>query len=379
MSPPTASERRRRPRRGYGVARPAALLGATLALWSAHCTFPEYDLRQSNTAGTGGSGANSGATAGQGATSGSGSSLGGADTAADGGVAGMGVAGGGSFECGGEQWPLDQCSGGCLRKPPDSCFDGDLNGAELGIDCGGECQRCTNEACTAGNECLSGECPGEAGSQLCNAPVRLVYTSHEQNSLVGSAAWSMNLINDEDIGGRTFVLKDLEVRYYLARAGVVEPIVVRATQSNLQLANGESRELKATNWLVERFEDTADSQYDAYMSVRFSDSGQLFPGDQVMLYQQMLTGETGISTFDQRLSYSFTAASAFDWLHINIFYQGKLLWGLEPRPANPRSCFARGVNLNGPAVSAEGHDFESAAQAAVTTTGSGIGTCTCCW
>ena len=38
----TRSERARRLRWGYGLARPAALFGAALALGSAHCTFPSY-------------------------------------------------------------------------------------------------------------------------------------------------------------------------------------------------------------------------------------------------------------------------------------------------------------------------------------------------
>src|SRR5689334_2375584 len=98
MSPPTCSERAR-PRRGYGLARPALLPGAALALWSAHCTFPNYDLTPGVVGGTG-VGGSAGATAGL--PSGASGSLGGTPEAGEGGAAGLGEAG--APECRGEQW-----------------------------------------------------------------------------------------------------------------------------------------------------------------------------------------------------------------------------------------------------------------------------------
>ncbi len=368
MSPPTRSERAS-PRRGYGLARPALLLGSALALWSAHCTFPNYDtIDQTGGTSVGGSGG-TGATAGL--PSGASASLGGTPEIGEGGAAGLSEAG--APECRGEQWPVNLCPGGCLKRYPDHCYDQDINEdeGELDVDCGGPCQPCSFSLCSRAQDCLSGVC-SEVDAE-CAAPLALNFTAHELNSNVSSTAWSMVLRNDEPEGGDTFSIKDLELRYYFDRNGSVEPLVVRATQSNLQLPNGESHELKATSWLVERFEDTADSAYNAYVSIKFGDAGQLFPGDKILTYQQMLTGDTATSMFDQRANYSFTTMQASDWLGVNVFYQGKLLWGLEPRPQNPRTCFARGVNLNGPPLSnVAGNVWQGAAEAGVTTTGSGI-------
>jgi hypothetical protein len=369
MSPPTRSERAR-PRRGYGLARPALLLGAALALWSAHCTFPNYDVSPGPLGGTSiGGSAGTGATAGL--PSGASGTLGGTPQTGEGGAAGLGEAG--APECRGEQWPVDLCPEGCLKRYPDHCYDKDVSEGEgeLDLDCGGPCQPCAIGVCARAQDCLSGVC-GEVDAE-CATPLALNFTAHEMNSSVSSTAWSMVLRNDEAVGGETFSIKDLALRFYFDRNGVVEPIVVRATQSNLQLPNGESHELKATSWLVERFEDATDAAYNAYVSIKFGDSGQLFPGDKILTYQQMLTGDTATSMFDQRANYSYTSVQAGDWQGVNVFYQGKLIWGLEPRPANPRSCFARGVNLNGPPLaSVDGHAWQGAAEAGVTTTGSGI-------
>jgi hypothetical protein len=355
------------------LARTAVPLGAALALWSAHCTFPNYDTSDpvAGAGGVGGVGGTAGTGTIAGSSIGAGGSLGGTPDMGDGGMAGSGEVV--PPECRGEQWPVDLCAESCLKRYPDHCYDGDVDAdqGELDRDCGGPCQACALGVCTQAEDCLSGVCDELEGE--CQAPLALNFTAHEMNSNVASTAWSMVLRNDEAVGGETFSIKDLEIRFYFDRNGVVEPIIVRATQSNLQLPNGESHELKATSWLIERFEDPSDADYNAYVSIKFADSGQLFPGDKILTYQQMLTGDTATSMFDQRANYSYTSVQASDWQGVNVFYQGKLLWGLEPRPQNPRACFVRAVNLNGPSVAdVDGHAWQSASESGVTTTGSGI-------
>jgi hypothetical protein len=105
--------------------------------------------------------------------------------------------------------------------------------------------------------------------------------------------------------------------------------------------------------------------YDAYVEVGFDDPRKFYPGDSVELYQQMLTGDTSSSNFDQLANYSFAAASGAPNLHVVVTYQDHVIWGLEPRPANPRQCFARGVNLNGPKVTIAGNAWESSMDADV--------------
>ena len=353
-------------------ARLGVLLGAYLALASARCTFPEYNYGDAPTPGQGG--AVGGGSGGIGAVSGGGSGAtpGGGTGATLGGLGGAEDVGG-APECAPEQWPVEHCASGCLRRYADHCYDGELSGDERAIDCGGSCQRCTREACTTKADCLSGQCVANAaGETSCFAPLTISLTHHELNTTVGSTAWSVTLVNDQPEGGQAYNFKQLKLRYYFSRTGIVEPLLVRATQSNLQLANGQSQALNQTLWSVQRFEDATDTVYDAYVEVGFGESGQLFPGDSVALYQQMLTGDPASSTFDQRANYSFTELTEDPSLHLAIFYRDQLIWGLEPRPAAPRACFASAVNLNGPALVVAGNAWRSAQDAAITTTGTGV-------
>jgi len=358
------------------------LLGAYLALATAHCTFPSYNTPPPG--GGGGGGAGAGATAGSGAANlgGDEPSLAGQGAAPEvGGTAAVGGTSeqggtdtaGGSPECAPEQWPVDRCEGGCLHRFPDHCYDGKTSADELNVDCGGSCQRCTNEPCSRGSDCLSGNCALDvSGSASCYAPLTIDFTMHERNSVVGSTAWSITLTNSEPVGGQAFKFSDLKLRYYFDRSGITEPLLVRATQSNLTLMNGQARSLPETSWTIERVESLPDAAYDAYVEVGFGDAGQLFPGDRIDLYQQMLTGDPAASSFDQRANYSFTDQTDSAWNHVTVFDAEQLVWGLEPRPANPRACFVRAVNLNGPALVVGGHDFQSAAQAGVVTSGTGV-------
>jgi hypothetical protein len=288
--------------------------------------------------------------------------------------AGVGAVAGAAGEagapgCSGEQWPVDRCDGGCLLRYPDHCYDGEQSADELAPDCGGSCQACVLEQCVEHADCLSGVC---ADGATCASPLRLIHEPHEKSNSVGSTAWSMKLQNVDDVGGKVFTLSDLMIRYYFDRNGVTEPILIRATQSNLHLASGENRELKGTSWSVVRVEDLDELVYNAYVEVTFDDSSKLFPGDEIALYEQMLTGEPGLSNFDQRANYSFSDLPAGPWQRITVMYREQLVWGLEPRAANPRACFARGVNLNGPAVSVAGNAWLASSQAGVTSDGTGI-------
>jgi len=190
--------------------------------------------------------------------------------------------------------------------------------------------------------------------------------------MVGTTAWSVTVKNELPVGGKSYPLNKLKVRYYIDRNGITEPLVVRATQANLILSNGESRGLQKNQWLVERVEHLDTTVYDAFVEVSFSEGGSLFPGDRIELYQQLVTGDSGRSNFDQRANYSFIGPPSQRGLHMTVFSGEQLLWGLEPLPANPRSCFVRGVNLNGPALTVDGHAWESAQSASLTTSGAGV-------
>lgn len=355
----------------------AAVLGTGLLLANAHCTFPEYDILPPGSAGAGAT-----ATAGMGAVAAGGSVAGSGGKSAEGGTATggdpstgatAGEAGSGSGPdpaCEPEQWPVDRCEARCLHRFPDHCYDGQLSGDEIALDCGGSCQGCTIEACSDDADCLSGVCDDVDGA--CFAAISLELTHNENNSIVGTTSWKVILRNEQPVGGKSYPLASLKVRYYLDRSGIFEPLIVRATQANLILSNGESRGLQKNEWLVQRVEHLADSVYDGYVEVTFTEGGALFPGDRIELSQQMQTGDPGRSPFDQRANYSFTGPANARGLHMTAFSGNKLLWGLEPKPANPQTCLVRGVNLNGGAVTVDGHAWESAQAAGVTTSGVGV-------
>jgi hypothetical protein len=340
MSQPTGQERAPvRLRLEGGAARAGVVALAYLALLTAHCTFPEYDTNP----GSGGNGATSGAVveggtggaggtdnrAGGGGGSGSTSGAGGTDQGGTENVQAGGFGGdesmGGSPECTPPQWPIARCEGACWRRFPDHCYDEKPSGDELASDCGGSCQRCTNEPCHVDDDCLSGKCTAETGSGFtCRAPLTITYTAHELNSMVATTAWSLVLRNEEPADGRSFIFKDLKVRYYFDRSGVTEPIYMHGMQSNLRLENGESKALNETSWTVEHVEDVEGGAYDAYVEVAFDDTGQLFPGDRIELYQQMRSGDQSKSNFDQRTHYSFSQTSGPS-LTITAHYQDELL------------------------------------------------------
>jgi hypothetical protein len=383
MSQPTGLERARHQSSKRRASLGLGLAGALLV--TAQCTFPQYEIdppvvgKAGNAVVAGAAG--DGAMAGRGGASASPSAGAGAGGVAEGGraseagAAGAPAAageGGGASGCPAEQWPVGRCEGDCLTRYPDHCYDQEQGGDELAPDCGGSCQPCVLEACVEPDDCLSGICATGSNGGVCQSPLVLLHEAYELNNSVSSTAWSMTLRNVDEGGGRTYLLRNLRLRYYFDRNGVTEPILLSATQANLYLAGGQSLELKGTSWSIVRVEDARDAAYNAYVEVSFDDSGRLFPGDEIELYEQMLTGDPSTSNFEQRANYSFTDQPAGPWQHVTVIYREELAWGLEPRPSNPRACFAKGVNLNGPALSVDGNAWLSASQAGVMGNGTGI-------
>lgn len=369
--------------RGRMRTRRLTLLCLFSLLGSARCTFPDYDVNRgaggAPAAGSAGTGAGvGGATAGttggaQGGFSGSAGHAGSEPVP----VAGSGDGGeptsGGAPACSGEQWPVNHCPDSCLERYPAHCYDGDENADETSIDCGGSCQGCSYETCEHDDDCLSGSCLGSADDGLaCHAPLRVGITPRDTERSVGTTSFRLDIRNTEPDAGADFALKDLKLRYYLASSGIVEPLLIDSTQSNQRLAAGGSRELPLTSWSIQHGEATSDAQYDAYLEVSFADSGRVAPGDAVELYQRLSTGYTGSSNFDQLANYSFKDAADPQWLRVTLYYRDQLIWGLEPRPQNPRACFARAVKLGGPAVNIAGNDWQSASDADLTSSGATV-------
>lgn len=366
--------------RAYALRGAGSTLGAAalLGLSTARCTFPEYDsidalagaagaVAQSGNGGVAGAAGTGSGLAAAAGIAGAEPSGGGTASGADG-----GAAAGGAPACSGEQWPVAECPDGCLERYPDDCYDGSRTDVTLGVACGAGCQACTNEACSSDSDCLSGACISDGATSACHAPLVLRMTSHEATPTVGITAWTLTLSSDEPAGGEPFSIQELELRYYFDRNGVIEPIIVRSTQSTLRLVGGVNESLPGTAWTIQRVEESPNVAYDAYVAVTFSDSAQLFPGDQLLIYQQMSTGDTGKSAFDQRSNYSFANVQDEPWLGVSVFYRGQLLWGLEPRPSNPRACFVRGIDLAGQSTTVEGRPWMGSVEAGVVSGGTSV-------
>jgi hypothetical protein len=378
LQSPASTRARQMRGSGSGALRLALLVTAYAALGSTQCTFPQYDLNRDGLsgAGNGGSGAEGGSvipSSGTGGTSAMGGTAG-----TEGGTRADPVGGGGGEggtppdpECAPEQWPVDKCADTCLHRFPDHCYDGDQSGDESDVDCGGSCQGCTYERCEMNDDCLSGSCRAAGPDPaVCAPPLGLDYIAHEGNASVSTTAWSLTLTNEQADGGSTYNFRDLKLRYYFQRDGVTEPLALLSPQTILKLAAGDSREISATRTIV-REESTVDGVYDAYVEIGFTESGQLFPGDQVLLYQQLRSGDPARSNFDQRTHYSFDKNGGPS-LHITVFYKDRLAWGLQPQPNHPRACFARAVDLNGQTTTVNGQTWETSSDAKVTTTGTGV-------
>ena len=75
--------------------------------------------------------------------------------------------------CDGDPCTMDEdcmggsCSDGLCQDPPASCDDGVQNGTETGTDCGGDCLACDGEPCRDDRECVSQHCGDD---MTCDTP-----------------------------------------------------------------------------------------------------------------------------------------------------------------------------------------------------------------
>ena len=76
-----------------------------------------------------------------------------------------------------------------------SCSDGLNNGTETGIDCGGNCGKCTGDACEINNDCAGGQC---ADKLCCNIPCTGTCQACNLSGSLGTCA--SVLVGDMDPG-----------------------------------------------------------------------------------------------------------------------------------------------------------------------------------
>jgi hypothetical protein len=291
----------------------------------------------------GASGGGSGGTAAGGATADAGS--GGEDTAA-------GAGGLAPPSCGVRPAPR-----------PDSCFDSVQGGSETDVDCGGQdCQPCFDGFCAVDADCLVAPC-----AFGCTTPLRLEYQVGDPNRTIKSPRFQLRLYNE---GPESIPLSSVVLRYYFRRNGVSEPIHVRGGQAIVFQGSVPLDITPETTWTIARFNDDFADDFDAYLEIGFG-LYELVAGDRVELYQELWAGNDS-GYFDQITHYSFdpTAFPFQDWPKVTAYRDGALVWGFEPRRGGEESCFFRGVNLNGGALTVDGDAWEDSAVAQITASGS---------
>ncbi len=92
---------------------------------------------------------------------------------------------------------------------------------------------------------------------------------------------------------------------------------------------------------------------DSYLEISFDYSATVTNKTKFEITQDLVAGSPD-EPFDQNSHYSFVNAATANEA-ITVYRAGKRVWGVEPPMALfPECAFAFGVNLNGPALAADG-------------------------
>ncbi len=260
----------------------------------------------------------------------------------------------------------DTADAGCgslVPSHPSSCYDLKRDGSETDIDCGGgECQPCTVGDCVSDSDCLLGSC----SANVCGSRFELEYLAFQEQPLTAKIDNRITLLYAT--GSDVVDLKSLSLRYYFKRNGVAEPLTTPNVTSTLLQPSAGTDISTETSWQILRTTDGSGGDFDAFLQIRFTQSHPLLPGDVVKVDQNMNAGNDA-KQFDQRTHYSFRAGGTLSRSdRITVYQDGRLVWGYEPRGASKISCFSRGIDFNGPALTI-GDEGWSAAPAALTSSG----------
>ena len=340
-------------RMGFSLQRAPTLLAwstvaASIAL---ACTFPDYAVLPAIAgSGQGGNGAQAGSsgTGVQGGMPGT-SGVGATGGSVTGGSAVVGDAGNGGEAEVIEPVPVDLGPCGEQRPHPTHCWNQEQDIDETDVDCGGpRCAQCAaEEACLATRDCSAGTCVNGKCARLFS----LTYAQQVPDEETASFRFKTVL---SYAGKDPVLLRDVAVRYYFSRNSVVEPILPSGT--TLQLPDqGDISE--STVWTIGRQLRGNGITNDAYLEIGFTGGKILTEGQSLELSASGISGD-GKSLFNQKTHYSFDPPSTLhESKKLTVYYKGDRAWGDAPVIDDPPTCFHLGVNIDGPAVTVDDHDW----------------------
>jgi hypothetical protein len=293
-----------------------------------------------------------------GGSSGSAPLGGGGSGGSTGGVAGIGGMSGGAAGC--------VAQAGASAVAPAHCNNGSKDQDETGTDCGGpSCHPCFHtESCSLNSDCISGVCTEH---KTCTQLIEL----ETFPVIAARSTFTVQFkVRIDYLQPTPFALKDIAVRYYLARGDAFEPIVPTSTQAIL---NGITSIASETHWELGRVIADPSALADTYLEITFPTSKkQLLFNDSIEVTQSIQSAVVGGHQFDQLIHYSYLSDQAFQPNeHVTAFRSGQLIWGTPPRYTVPAQCFYAAVNFAGDAfVAASGLPFVAGSDSRVHFTGS---------
>lgn len=371
--------RRTQGNRARGHGRLYLSLSACALALAGSCGFPDYGFApEPGPGGTAGIGGTAGAGIGGGGTGGSGAGTGGAGTGGAG-TGGGGTAGGGSTGGGGTGGSGEAgmgAAGGMLpacqtvRVPlPESCYDRTKGEDETDIDCGGPvCQKCFARTCETDADCIT-----ECENNTCRVEMKVDYQTMNSTEVTQFPEFRLRLSYQSGTGSRP--ANAFALRYYMMHGSITEPVFFRNVQALIrQGSQTHTLSESDVDWKLVRVVPEPGDDYDMYLELRLLRSDTLLAGDYFEIYGQFQPPSGSSGNFDQRLAYSWIqGASSFVETSTVTVHQGNdLVWGYEPRGGGQPSCFYRGINFNGGALTIDGEAWESSMDAGVQTSGTGI-------
>ena len=251
---------------------------------------------------------------------------------------------------------------------PPHCFNKAAGDGETGVDCGGsECAPCsTNQPCSKASDCSSDQC---ASNNTCTALISLSYTPIEVGAKTRTPKFTLNITYSDT---HTMPLNQLTIRYYYNHNQVTEPVIGLDSQATIDPGNMQLDISTKVLASVHRFPpgppDPNNFVTDSYLEIGFNDTTTVTTGTKFVITQDIVAGSPD-ELFDQNSHYSFSKTTGANQA-VTVYRGGKRVWGVEPPMALfPDCAFARGANINGPALTVDGESLLTESDAKLTING----------
>lgn len=324
---------------GRRANRLASLASAVVWMLGA-CTFPEFVFVDEGPDSGGQGGDLGGGAPGEGGAAGD-------DGGARGGSADGGASAGAAGEAGAGGAPqVGPCGAPAF---PEHCANDVVDGGETDVDCGGpSCAPCgADEACLVDDDCATGACTDDQ----CERPLTLSYVRQTAENAVASFQFRVTI---DYLAAQSVLLRDLSLRYHFSRNSVAEPIVAGGS---VTIGPGSTMVTPVLRVVRQLRGNGVDD--DAYLEIGFDGGEVIGQGDTLDMTITVDAGG-GSNLFSQETHHSFDSGTALhETKTISAHLDGQRVWGRGPAHDDPRTCFHRGVNLNGPAVTVGSDDWSA--------------------